>query len=351
MNMKSLMEEDIKSQGKIITNLINKYVVNYCVLLDVPLLIKKIVFVASGSSYNASVLGKYFIENIAQIEASAEYASEFSISNLTNYDPETLYVFISQSGNSSDVVKSFEKVKEKGAKTLCITNNSSSKLYNECEFKFLLEAGAEKAIAATKTFSATVMMLWLIAVKIAQNKHLDVTLEVKNIYKVESEINSTLNDIANLDVVAKLLSKQKDFSLVGYSYNYPLAREAALKIKELNYINTSSYPLGEFVHGHFALLNKSKVFLAFVTGEVTPLEKELLQKVISTYKPKTILITDEYEDYNSDILLKFPKATSKISTILSSIITLQLLALEIAQKLKRNIDKPKGLLKVVENKE
>lgn len=345
------MEEDIKSQGKIIANLVNKYVVNYCVLMDVPLLIKKVVLVASGSSYNAAVFGKYFIENISQIEASAEYASEFSVSNLTNYDPETLYIFISQSGNSTDVVKSFEKVKEKGAKTLCITNNAASKLYNECEFKFLLEADEEKAIAATKTFSATVLMVWLIAVKIAQNKHLDITNEVKNVYKIESEINSTLKDIENLDIVAKLLSKQKDFSLVGFGYNYPLAREAALKIKELNYINTSSYPLGEFVHGHFALLNKSKVFLAFVTGEVSNVEIELLKKVISTYKPKTIIITDEYEDYNSDILLKFPKASSKISTILSSIVSLQLLALEIAQKLKRNIDKPRGLLKVVENKE
>ena len=108
--------------------------------------------------------------------------------------------------------------------------------------------------------------------------------------------------------------------------------------------------MGEFVHGHFAILNKSKVLLSFLFGEVNEQEKKLLDKILTTYKPKTIILTDDYEDYNSDMLLKFPKANSKIANIVCATIVVQLLALKIAYILKRNPDKPKGLMKVVQEK-
>ena len=348
MNMSYMMEFEINSQGVILENLINTYIKNYCILMDIPLLIKRVVIVASGSSYNAGLLGKYFFEEIAQIEASVEFASEFSNSRFLNYDKDVLYVFISQSGKSSDTLACFNKIKQYSPKTLCITNNDDSPMYNEADYRFNIQAGKENAIAATKTFSATVLMLWLIACKAAQNKHLDISDEMENIYQLGKNIESALNNIDNIQVAAKLISKQKEFSIAGLGRYFPLAREAALKIKETSYINTSSYPLGEFIHGHFALLNKSKVFLTFITEDCSKYELDLLNKIIKTYKAKTIIISDVYEDYDSDILVKIPKSSTKIATILNIIATIQMLAFKTAILLKRDVDKPAGLQKVVD---
>ena len=346
--MSYMMEFEINSQGVILENLINKYIKNYCVLMDIPLEIKRVVIIASGSSYNAALLGKYFFENIANIEASCEFASEFIYSKFDNFDKNALYIFISQSGKSADTLGAFRKVKEKGVKTLCITNNENSPMYLEGDFKFNIQAGVENAIAATKTFSASVMMLWLIACKAAQNKHINISSEIENVYILGKNIDSALKNIDNIDVAAKYISKIKDFSIAGYNAYFPLAREAALKIKETSYINTSSYPLGEFVHGHFALLNKSKVFLCFITDDCSEYELKLLKKITSTYKTKAIIVSDIYEDYEGDLLIKIPKSPSKIATIINLIVLIQLLALKVALLLKRDVDKPIGLNKVVD---
>ena len=344
----SMMEFEINSQGVILENLIRKYVENYCVLMDVPLDVKRICIIASGSSYNAGLLGKYFFESISQIETSVEFASEFANSRFNNFDKDALYIFISQSGKSADTVSAFRKIKEKGITTLSVTNNEESPLYNESDFKFNIQAGIENAIAATKTFSASVLMLWLIACKIAQNKLLDISDEVQDIFQLGKNLDNISSNIHNLDVASKFISKQKDFSIAGFGCYFSLARECALKIKETSYINTSSYPLGEFVHGHFALLNKSKVFLCFITKDYSEYELSLLKKIIKTYKPKTIIISDIYEDFDGDILVKIPECTSKIATVINMIIAIQLLALKVANILKRDVDKPLGLVKIVD---
>lgn len=349
--MSYMMESEINSQAEIIENLINRYILNYCVLIDIPLCINRIVLIASGSSYNAALFGKYFFENISNIEASCEYASEIAHSNFTNFDKNVLYVFISQSGNSVDTVLAMEKIKEQGLKTLCITNNENSKLYNECDYKFDIKAGLEYAIAATKTFGASVVMLWIIALKIAQNKQIDVTSHIENIGSIRKNIEDAISDIENLDLVSKILSKQQGFSICGYNEKFPIALEASLKIKETCYINTCAYPLGEFIHGHFALLNKSNVLLTFLTSDCTNLERNLLKKILKTYKAKSIVVSDTYDDYDCDILLKFPKCQSKIATIVSMIIVVQMLAFKTALRLKRNVDKPQGLNKVVDDKD
>lgn len=341
------MEEEIKSQADVIQRLIDKYIVNYCFILNLPLEIKRVVIVASGSSYNAGLFGKYFFENISNVECCVEYSAEFSNAKFVNYDKEALYVFISQSGNSVDTVLSISKVIQRGCKTLCITNNKDSEIYKMADFKFLLEAGEERAIAATKTFSSSVLILWILACKIAQNKHIDLADEMKSVYSVKNSVENTIQEIENLDMAAKILSKQNEFTICGYGYNYPLSREAALKIKETSYINTSSYPLGEFIHGHFAILNKSNVFLAFLGEDCHSFEVESLNKIFNTYKTKSIIISDSWDDYNCDCLVKIPRCESKIASIMCKTVALQLLSLKIALRLKRNVDKPKGLTKIV----
>ena len=347
MNMSYVMETEINSQGQVIDNLTTKYIVNYCVLMDIPLQVNQIVIIASGSSYNAAMYGKNFFEGISKVQTSVEYASEVANNDFYNFREDVLYVFLSQSGNSADTVAAIKKVKNANAQTLSITNNKESTLFELSDYKFDIETGREFAIAATKTFSATVLMLWLIALKVAQNKQIDISEETKNVYSVKHNIEAVLNNIDNIDLAVKFLAKQKDFSICGFNTNYALTREAALKIKETCYINTSFYPMGEFIHGHFALLNKSNVLLTFALNELSDFEKEILEKIQQTYRPKIVLISDEYDDYNCDILVKFPKGQSRIANIINSIITVQMIALKMAIKLKRNVDKPKGLQKVV----
>lgn len=347
MNMSYMMETEINSQSEILGNLIEKYILNYCVLMDIPLKISRIVIVGSGSSYNAGLFGKSFFENISDVETNVEYASEIANSNFDNFSSDTVYIFVSQSGKSEDVIEAFKKAKNMGAKTFAITNNKDSYLYENADYKFDIMADREYAIAATKTFSATVLMLWIIAVKIAQNKHFDVSDETKNIYSLKNDIDAAIKDIDNIDIAVKFLAKQKGFSIIGLGENFALAKETALKIKETCYINTGAYPMGDFLHGHYALLNKSNVLLTFITSYTAENEFNLYKKIISNYKTKVVLISDGYEDYNSDILIKFKKAESKIVNILCMIVVIQLLAFKMAVKLRHNVDKPKGLNKVV----
>lgn len=349
--MSYMMEDEIKSQGLFIESLVNRYIINYCVLMDIPLDVKRVSIIASGSSYNAGLFGKYFLENIANTKAEVDFASDIINSTFNDFSSDVLYILISQSGNSYDTVEAMEKIKRSGAKVLCITNNLNSTLHEKSDYKFYLDVGTEDAIAATKTYSATVIMLWLIALKIAQNKHIDIGEETKNIYSIRQSIDSVVSDTDNLDYAAKFLSKQKSISITGFGLFYPLSRETSLKIKETSYINSASYPMGEFIHGHFAVLNESNVLLTFITNDACKKELELLNKILKTYKTKTILISDSYEDYDSEILIKIPKGQSKIATLMNMIVTVQLLALKTAINLKRDVDRPKGLVKVVKDEE
>ena len=342
------MEQEINSQGEILENLIKRYITNYCVLVDIPVRIKRIVIIGSGSSYNAGLFGKYFFENICQVKTSVEYASEIANGNFFGFEKDTLYIALSQSGNSADINMAVEMIKDAGAQVLCITNNNESRLYRNSDIKIDIQAGKENAIAATKTFSATVLMLWIISIKIAQNKHIDITNETQNIYSIKDNIEHSMQNIDNLDVAVNFLSKQKGFSIIGIGSNYGLSKEAALKIKETSYINANAYPMGDFIHGHFAILNSQKTILTFVNQYTTEEEIALIKKINTTYKTKSVLLTDEYNDYDCDILIKIQKVQSRIVSILNMIIALQLLAMKVAIKLKRNVDHPKGLKKVVD---
>lgn len=348
MNMSYMMESEINSQTDILGNLVEKYIVNYCIMLDIPVEIKRVVIVGSGSSYNAGLFAKSFFRNIADTEATVEYASEIANSNFDNFSNDSFYIFVSQSGQSEDVINAFEKIKRMGARTLAITNNIDSHIFKYADFRFYLDTKREYAIAATKTFSASVLALWLIAVKTAQNKHLDVSEEIKNIYSIKTNLSNMIKDVDNLDYAIKFLAKQSGFSIVGIGDNFALAKETALKIKETCYINTSAYPMGEFIHGHYAILNKDRVLLTFITDYTTPKEIEIYKKIITTYKKcKAVIISDSYEDYNSHLLVKFKKSETKIINTLFMIILIQTLAFKMAIRLRHNVDKPKGLDKVV----
>ena len=219
-----------------------------------------------------------------------------------------------------------------------------------------IEAGVEKSIAATKSFTGGVLCLWLLALQIAQNKALDIKEHLKNIEKIEEDTNFIINNTKNIDRAASVLSGLKSFPVIGYSYNYVIAKEGARKIKETSYIDVNAYPTGEFLHGHTAILNENSVILEIFSHTIGEFEQKTLDKIKKDYTPKTITITDFDNDgaaagcggdSNDSITILFKKFDNEIVTMLSFLIILQLLALNVAQKLGRNVDKPKGLNKVV----
>ncbi len=338
------MENEINCQKDIILKLADKYIIGDDIILDVPKEVSEIKIIASGSSHNAALVGKYFFESISDIASSTEFAAEFANSKLRTFDKNTLYIFISQSGNSVDTVLSLEKVKAENIKTLCITNNLNSKMNALADFKIDIMAGIEQAIAATKTFSSTVFVLYLMALKFAKNKGVSIQNKLEELKNIVDDID--LEPIG-IERASELIANENDFSLCGFNVTYPLALEAALKIKETSYINTSSYPTGEFIHGHFAILNKSKVLLAFLKDGFNDVEKKLLEKIQSTYNPNMVVITDSNLKFEYQIKVK--KAKNEAITIINMIITLQKLALNIATILKKDVDKPVGLNKVIQD--
>ncbi len=340
------MELEILEQPAIIDAFINKYIKNYVLLLDVPVNIKNIKIVASGSSYNCGLLGKKFFEDIAQIDTKTEFSGEF-VCRTKQPDKDALYIFISQSGETYDTTLAAKKVKEVGAVTFAIVNNENSTLWNLCDYKININAGKENSIAATKSFTASLCALYLCAVKIAQNNLKDVTKYLKNILDTRKNIENILDLTVNIDKAAKFLSKYDAFSTIGQGVNYALARECALKIKETSYIDVNAYSMGEFVHGHVAILNKIDTLIEIITSDFCDFEIKTLNKIVNDYKPKSVVISDTQENFDAKIPIILPYCEDMLTRILSVVFVVQMLALKIALKLKRDVDKPHGLNKVV----
>ena len=340
------MEMEILEQSSIIGSLISKYVENYAVTLDMPLIVRQVKIIASGSSYNCGLVAKTFFEKIAQTDTEVIFSGEFICSEKTP-DKAVLYFFISQSGETYDTTLAARKVKEAGARAYAIVNNENSTLWELCDYKININAKVENSIAATKSFSASICALYLCALKIAQNKLLDTAQYLKNIDEVQKNIESVLDLTLNIDKAAEFLSKYKAFSVIGQGANYALARECALKIKETSYIDANSCSMGEFLHGHIAILNKIDTVVEIITSNFCNFEIKTLDKINDDYGPKSVVITDCQEKFCSKIAVVFPYSEDLLTRILSVVFVVQMLSLKIALILNRNVDKPHGLSKVV----
>lgn len=343
----SNMMDEIKEQPFVFEYLINKYVENGSIGAIFPSNFCEVKFVASGSSYNCACLGQKFFENIAKLKTSFEYSSEFNSNQERAINKDVLYFFISQSGETYDTKCALDLVNKKGGHTFALVNNDNSYIYNNSKFKMNIEAGVEKSIAATKSFTGGVLCLWLLALHSAQTRGVDITGYLKDIKDIKKDTENVIQNTENIEEAAETLSKLKAFPVIGYSYNFVIAKEGALKIKETSYIDVNAYPTGEFLHGHTAILNENSVIVEIFHHNIGEFEQKTLEKIKKDYNPKIIAISD-VENCNGEFLeVKFQKFNSEIITMLSSVIILQILALKIAKKLNRNVDKPLGLNKVV----
>ena len=349
--VKTNMELEIYEQKNILPNILNKYFNNDTENIDIelPKNVKKIIIVASGSSYHCARFAIDLVEKISRIETRAIYSSEFLLKSVIPQDKNTLYIFITQSGETSDTLKAIERVKkETNLQTLCITNVENSTIWNLCDYKVACYAGVEIGIAATKSFTSQMLTLILISLKLidATDTKEIVNKLKKSLFTLGSVIDITLQKRNEIKKIAKLLVKEKVVVITADGISYAIAKEGVLKIKETSYKNISEAILGEFMHGHVAVLNNKSSLIYISVDNILDRSVNNLNKIKKEYNPRIILIGKKDYRIHSDFYVGID-CENELQQLFSNVIILQLLALEIALILKRNVDNPKGLNKVV----
>lgn len=345
--VKSSMEAEILEQPKILNQILKNYIApDGYIILNAPTKIDKIVLVASGSSYHCARFSAELFGEVAGIEARSIYSSEFLLKKIVPHDKNILYIFISQSGETTDTLSALNKAKQLGVKTMCITNKENSSAWQTSDYRINCLAGEEKSIASTKALSAQMLCLYLLALKYAQIKEIDVSYHLEQIKNLPTVVEQTLELSPQIKPMARFLSKYKNIIMTADGISYALAKEACLKIKETSYINVMSHILGEFMHGHLAVLNNKCVLVYISCDGLSYSTIKNLEKIKRDYNPPICIIGKSNERINSTFNIDL-EVEDDVLKMFSNAVIVQILALKIAEKLGRNIDKPKGLEKVV----
>jgi len=344
----SSMETEIRQQPEILEFILKNYVApDGYIILNAPTKIDKIVLVASGSSYHCARFSAEVFGLIAEIEARAIYSSEFLLKKIVPHDKNVLYIFITQSGETTDTLSALNKAKQLGVRTMCITNKENSTAWVTADYRINCHAGEEKSIASTKALTAQMLCLYLLALKFAQIRGIEIAERLVQLKKLPQIITDTLDLEDKIKPFARFLSKYKNLIFAADGISYALAKEASLKIKETSYINVMSCILGEFMHGHLAVLNNKKTVLVYVSSEGLSYSTiKNLEKIKRDYNPPICVIGTSSDRINSTFNIDLD-VEDDILKLFSNTVISQVLALKIAEKLGRNVDKPKGLKKIV----
>ena len=311
--------------------------------------LNKIYIVACGTAMHAGLVGKNIIEKLCQISTEVDIASEFRYRNPL-IDDKTLCIFISQSGETADTIAALKLSKQKGAKTLAVSNVIGSSITREADYSIYTHAGPEIAVASTKAYTSQVVLMVILAIYFAEilEKDSEKLYELKKeILNLPAKIETCLKLKNKIQNFAKEIYQEKDIFFIGRGIDETVAREGSLKLKEISYIHSESYPAGELKHGPIALIEKDITVVGIMTDS-TLVEKTIsnLQEVI-TRGAKTFIVTNQKIDNSMfDIVLEIPKTSPYISTILS-IIPLQLLSYYISKEKGLDVDKPRNLAKSV----
>ncbi|MGB4269385.1 MAG: glutamine--fructose-6-phosphate transaminase (isomerizing), partial [Spirochaetota bacterium] len=313
--------------------------------------IRRIIFIACGTSWHAGLIGEYLIEEYARIPVEVEYASEFRYRSPI-LDKGDLVIVISQSGETADTLAALREAKARGVKVLGITNVVGSTIARESDGGVYIHAGPEIGVASTKAFTSQITVLILFTFYLARRKYMtaDAGREfLQELINAPQYVKQILGKNDEIKKIAQLYQDHRNFLYLGRGIQFPVALEGALKLKEISYIHAEGYPAAEMKHGPIALIDENMpvVFIA--------VKDEVYQKVISNMqevkarKGKIIAIaTEGDEDIKkyADHVLYVPD-TRKIVSPLLTVIPLQLLAYHIAVLRGCNVDQPRNLAKSV----
>lgn len=305
--------------------------------------INRICFVACGTSYHASLTGKYLLESLAGISTDVILASEFKYSQNT-LDDKTLVIFISQSGETADTLKALDIANET-SKTLGIVNVAGSSVTRRAKYIIQTQAGPEIGVAATKTYLSQLTAIYLFAALLAENEELLEELE-----KVPTFIDEVLKDTPKIEKIAKKYKVCQDFFFIGRGYSYPIALEGALKLKEITYIHGEGYAAGELKHGPLALIDYDvPVVVILPPGENHRKTMSNLEEVKS--RGADVIAIGAGDDIplinKSDDVFSVNPEVKEIIAPLVYIVPLQALSYYVAIERGLDPDKPKNLAKCV----
>lgn len=252
------MIKEIKEQPQVINNILKTKKSEILKLADIIRKSYGNYFIGCGTAYYAALTGTYLFAKIAKRHTNAAVGSEFSylVNFLTN---KSLVIALSQSGETIDIISSVKKIKEKQAKVFAITNVLGSTLYRMADYKILLDAGPEKCVLATKSFTAKIAILILLAFALSGN----LDQGVERLKKAVKELKNVIDSYQKIKEIAQLIKNKKHIFVLGRGLSYPLALEAALKIKEVSYIHSEGFPAGELKHGVIALIEKGTPVIVF----------------------------------------------------------------------------------------
>ncbi len=313
---------------------------------------QRIVIVACGTSWHAGLIAEYMIEELCRIPVEVEYASEFRYRNPIINRGDVI-VAISQSGETADTLVALEKAKEQGAFILGVVNVVGSSIARISHAGAYTHAGHEIGVASTKAFTGQLAVLSMMALKIAYAKA-TITEErymqlVRDLHAIPEKVKEILKDTSNIKAIAEKYKDAKDFLFLGRGYNFPVALEGALKLKEISYIHAEGYPAAEMKHGPIALVDEN-LPVVFVATKDSYYEKIVSNvQEIKARKGKVIAVATEGDEVipgmSNDVM--FVPDTDEVIAPLLSTIPLQLLSYYVGISKGIDVDKPRNLAKSV----
>ena len=312
---------------------------------------KRIVICACGTSWHAALIGEYLIEEFARIPVEVDYASEFRYRNpIVGVDD--VVILISQSGETADTLAALRTAKEKGALVMGICNVVGSTIARETLCGMYTHAGPEVGVASTKAFTAQVIMLYMLALALSRGRTLsqdEITLNLRELSRLPEKATRILELDSQIKDIADRFKDAKNALYLGRGFNFPVALEGALKLKEISYIHAEGYPAAEMKHGPIALIDKDMPVIFIATRDST--YSKILSNIeeVRSRKGRVIAIANEGDQEVSRLaehVIYIPQSSGPITPLLT-VIPLQLLAYHIATLRGCNVDRPRNLAKSV----
>lgn len=344
------MEKEIYEQSRVLSEVlmgrVNGDEVVFDELLNEDLSVfDELSLCACGTSYHAALAASYLFERLAKVKCKVEIASEFRYREAV-IKSNSLFIVISQSGETADTLQALKIAKEKGAKTFAICNVDNSSIVRLAHLSLLTRAGIEKGVASTKAFATQILTLWMLALYMAQKKGYDVSEHVKallhipNVCLVENKLRERIHRLS------KRYLDGHGFFFIGRDVFYPLALEGALKLKELSYLHAEGYPAGEMKHGPIALADSKLYTIALLpANKLYEKAKSNVEELVA--RDSTVLVISPLNFELGDDFIKTTSQSHYMCEFFEMMVIVQLLALEISVRLGNDVDMPRNLAKSV----
>lgn len=321
-------------------------------VMDKLLSARRIIIAACGTSWHSGLVGQYLIESLARIPVEVEYASEFRYSDPIIDDKDVLVV-ISQSGETADTLAALREAKERGATVIGICNVVGSTIARETDAGVYSHAGPEIGVASTKAFTAQVTVLTMIAIHLASHRKTiseeGIAELIRELHDIPGKVAEILKQNEHIKDIAKTFTYAPNFLYLGRSYNFPVALEGALKLKEISYIHAEGYPAAEMKHGPIALIDQHMPVVVLATSDHT--NEKMISNIeeVKARKGRLIAVTTEGNTAVANLAeftITVPETMDCLTPLLT-VIPLQLLSYHIAINRKCDVDQPRNLAKSV----